>query len=120
MLFRSKGAKPGRISNRDRALWSLALVISWIALTPWLQHIGAAAYKSDALIFLGSVIAQIIMVYEKYETWPLWFLVDLVATIEYAVLKYWFTALLYLAFVIMAAMGWSAWLKKHKNAILAK
>ena len=79
-----KGARPGRLSNRDRILWLLALLISWILLTPWLHHIGAAAYKSDALIFLGSLIAQIIMVYEKYENWPLWLTVDAIATVEYA------------------------------------
>ena len=112
-----KGAKPGRISNRDRALWLLALVISWIALTPWLQHIGAAAYKSDALIFLGSVIAQIIMVYEKYENWPLWLAVDAIATVEYAVLKYWFTALLYLLFTIIAIVGWVRWLRIHRSSL---
>lgn len=114
------GAKPSKLSNRSRIYWSAALLISWVVFAPLLHSIGAAAYWSDSFIFLASFVAQIIMVYEKYETWPLWFVVDLVATIEYAVLKYWFTALLYVAFVVMAAMGWSAWLKKHKNAILAK
>ena len=115
-----KGANPTKLSNRHRIYWSASLLISWAILAPVLHSIGAAAYWSDSFILLGSLIAQIIMVYEKYETWPLWFLVDLVATVEYAILKYWFTALLYLAFVVMAAMGWSSWLKKHKNAILAK
>ena len=112
-----KGARPGRLSNRDRILWLLALLISWILLTPWLHHIGAAAYKSDALIFLGSLIAQIIMVYEKYENWPLWLAVDAIATVEYAVLKYWFTALLYLLFTIIAIVGWVKWLRIHKSSL---
>ena len=115
-----KGANPSKLSNRHRSYWILALLLSWLLLAPALHSIGAAAYWSDSFILLGSLIAQIIMIYEKYETWPLWFIVDLVATIEYAFLKYWFTAVLYLAFVIMAAMGWNSWLKKHKNAILAK
>ena len=115
-----KGATPSKLSNRQRSYWILALLLSWLLLAPALHSIGAAAYWSDSFILLGSLIAQIIMIYEKYETWPLWFIVDLVATIEYALLKYWFTAVLYLAFVIMAAMGWNSWLKKHKNAILAK
>ena len=112
-----KGAIPGRLTNRDRILWLLALLISWVLLTPWLHHIGAAAYKSDALIFLGSLIAQIIMVYEKYENWPLWLAVDAIATIEYAVLKYWFTAVLYLLFTFIAIVGWVRWLRIHKSSL---
>ena len=114
------GAKPTKLSNKSRIYWLAALLISWVLLAPALHKIGAAAYWSDSLILLGSLIAQIIMVYEKYETWPLWFAVDLLATIEYAYLKYWFTAILYLVFVGMAVMGWRSWLTKHKNAILAK
>ena len=112
-----KGAKPGKLSQRDRALWLAGLVIAWLAFTPWLQNIGAAAYKTDALIFLGSFVAQVIMVYEKYESWPIWFAVDTLATIEYAVLKYWFTALLYLAFTVIAIIGWVRWLRLHKLSL---
>lgn len=112
-----KGAIPGRLTNRDRIFWLLALLISWVLLTPWLHHIGAAAYKSDALIFLGSLIAQITMVYEKYENWPLWLAVDAIATIEYAVLKYWFTAVLYLLFTFIAIVGWVRWLRIHRSSL---
>jgi nicotinamide mononucleotide transporter len=115
-----KGAIPSKLTPRQRIYLAGALLISWLILAPALHSIGAAAYWSDSFILLGSLIAQIIMVYQKYETWPLWFVVDLVATIEYAILNYWFTAILYAAFVVMAIMGWNSWLKKHKNAILAK
>ena len=112
-----KGAKPGKLSNRDRALWLAGLIVAWLVFTPWLHSIGAAAYRTDALIFLGSFVAQVIMVYEKYENWPLWFAVDTLATIEYAVLKYWFTALLYLAFTAIAIVGWVRWLRIHKSSL---
>lgn len=115
-----KGAIPSKLNFRQRMYLTVALLISWLILAPLLHAIGAAAYWSDSFILLGSLLAQLIMVSEKYETWPLWFVVDLVATIEYAILNYWFTAALYAAFVIMAIMGWNSWLAKHKNAILAK
>ena len=111
------GAKPGKLSNRHRFYWLLATLISWLVFTPWLHHIGAAAYKTDALIFLGSVVAQIVMVYEKYENWPIWLAVDGLATIEYAVLKYWSTALLYLLFTGIAVVGWVKWLRIHKSSL---
>ena len=112
-----KGATPSRLTLQDRAIWLLALNVSWLTFTPWLQDIGAAAYRSDALIFLGSVIAQILMVYEKYEAWPIWFAVDAIATIQYAVLGYWFTSVLYFAFTIVAILGWVRWLKLHKSSL---
>ena len=112
-----KGAKPGKLTNRERTFWLLGLLIAWLVFTPWLHQIGAAAYKTDALIFLGSFVAQIIMVYEKYETWPLWFAVDLLATIEYAILNYWFTAVLYFGFTVIAIVGWVRWLRLHKLSL---
>ena len=111
------GAKPGKLTQRDRALCIATLILSWLIFTPWLHSIGAAAYKTDALIFLGSVLAQILMVYEKYESWPLWLAVDALATVEYAVLKYWFTALLYLAFTVIAVIGWQRWLRIHRSSL---
>ena len=112
-----KGAKPGKLTNRERTFWLLGLLIAWLVFTPWLHQIGAAAYKTDALIFLGSFVAQIIMVYEKYETWPLWFAVDLLGTIEYAILNYWFTAVLYFGFTVIAIVGWIRWLRLHKLSL---
>ena len=112
-----KGAKPGKLTNRERTFWLLGLIIAWLVFTPWLHQIGAAAYKTDALIFLGSFVAQIIMVYEKYETWPLWFAVDLLGTIEYAILNYWFTAVLYFGFTVIAIVGWVRWLRLHKLSL---
>ena len=112
-----KGARPGKLNQRDRALWLMGLVVAWLVFTPWLQSIGAAAYRTDALIFLGSFVAQVLMVYEKYESWPIWFVVDTIATIEYAVLKYWFTAVLYLAFTGIALVGWVRWLRIHRSSL---
>ena len=106
------GAVPSALSPKHRAMWATGLVLSFIALTPLLQNMGAAATWSDALVFLGSFFAQAIMVYEKYENWPLWFIVDAVATVEYFILGYAFTSILYLAFTIMAVVGWRGWLSK--------
>lgn len=111
------GAKPGKLTQRNRAICIAVLILSWLVFTPWLHSIGAAAYKTDALIFLGSVLAQILMVYEKYESWPLWLAVDAIATIEYAVLNYWFTAVLYLAFTVIAIIGWQRWLRIHRSSL---
>ncbi|CAB4330310.1 unannotated protein [freshwater metagenome] len=104
------GAVPGKLSRKSISYWAVGLFLSWIILAPALHRIGAAATWSDSFIFIGSFIAQVLMVYEKFENWPLWFIVDAVATIEYFTLGYWFTGALYLAFTFMALIGWRSWL----------
>ena len=78
-------------------------------LSPILADIGAAATWSDAFLLIGSLVAQVMMVYEKYESWIVWLVVDLVGTIEYAMLGYWFTAVLYGLFTVVAVVGWKRW-----------
>jgi nicotinamide mononucleotide transporter len=111
-----KGAVPSALSTKHRLFWASGLLISFLALTPLLQSAGAAATWSDAIIFLGSFFAQAIMVYEKFEAWPLWFAIDLLATIQFAVLGYWFTSVLYAAFSVIALIGWKRWYESHRSA----
>jgi len=106
------GAKPEILNSKERIIWLIALLGSWVLLAPALSSIGAAATWPDSFILLGSVIAQILMVREKFETWPIWFVVDFVATIHYARQGLWFTSILYIVFTIIALIGWRKWLTK--------
>lgn len=103
------GAVPGRVSTRNRGIIAIAVVFSVAALTPVLSGIGAAATWTDAFLLIGSLTAQIMMVYEKYESWIVWLVVDLAGTIQYALLGYWFTAVLYAMFTVIAVIGWKRW-----------
>ena len=111
------GARPGAIKNRQRALILIAITLATLALAPILKSMGAASTYVDAVLFFGSLAAQILMVYEKYENWPLWLVVDLGYTALYASQKLLFTSLLYAAFTVLAAMGWSKWYAAHRSAI---
>jgi nicotinamide mononucleotide transporter len=111
-----KGAMPSALSTKHRTYWAVGLILSFLALTPLLKSMGAAATWSDAIIFLGSFFAQSIMVYEKYESWALWFAIDLIGTVQYALLGYWFTAVLYAAFTVIALIGWKRWYESHRSA----
>jgi nicotinamide mononucleotide transporter len=103
------GAVPGTISGRNRRNIAIGTVASVAVLSPILASIGAAATWTDAFILIGSIVAQLLMVYEKYETWILWLIVNVVATIQYLSLGYWFTALLYGVFAVVAILGWKRW-----------
>ena len=103
------GAVPGRLSNKARVYVVLVVLSLWALLEPLLSHIGAAATIVDSFLFVGSLVAQVLMVYEKTDNWPLWFLVDLVGTILYFKQEYYFTAFLYLVFTAIALIGWWRW-----------
>jgi nicotinamide mononucleotide transporter len=82
-----------------------------------LKYLGAASTYVDAILFFGSLAAQMLMVYQKYETWPLWLVVDAGYVALYASQGLLFTTLLYVLFTIMAALGWSSWYGAHRRAI---
>lgn len=111
------GAKPGPLKNKYRLMTLIAIVIATLALAPILKNIGATAALPDSLLLFGSLAAQILMVYEKYDSWPLWLVVDAGYTALYLSQGLLFTTVLYIAFTVMAAMGWSSWYGTHRRAI---
>ena len=109
------GAVPGTISSRNRIRIAVGTIVSVAFLSPLLANIGAAATWTDAFILIGSLVAQLLMIYEKYETWVPWLIVNAVATVQYLSLGYWFTALLYGLFAIVAILGWKRWRDSLSN-----
>ena len=103
------GAVPGCTSARNRRIIIVGTILSVAVLSPILSDIGAAATWTDAFVLIGSLVAQMMLIYEKYETWIVWIVVDVVATVQYLLLGYWFTALLYAIFTAVAVYGWKRW-----------
>ena len=110
-----KGATPAILKTKERIIWFFIFIFSWGALYPVLKKIGAAASLTDAFGFVGSTIAQLWMVFEKYEAWPLWFVVDSVYTYQFFHGGQYLTAILYFFFVLLAVAGWRRWLKKAQE-----
>ena len=111
------GAKPGPLKNKNRLYTLAAIVVATLILGPVLKSIGAASTYVDAILFFGSLTAQILMVYEKYDSWPLWLVVDLGYVVLFATQGLLFTTLLYVALTVMAAVGWRAWYGSHKRTL---
>ena len=111
------GAKPGPLKNKSRLYTIAAILVATLILGPVLKSIGAASTYVDAILFFGSVTAQILMVYEKYDSWPLWLVVNLGYVALFSSQGLLFTTLLYVALTVMAAVGWRAWYGSHKRAL---
>lgn len=110
------GAKPGRLKNSQRAYVLVAIILATLALAPLLKYLGAASTYADAILFFGSLSAQILMVYQKFETWIIWLIVDAGYVALYASQDLPFTTALYVTFTILAAMGWGKWYGAHRSA----
>ena len=115
VAWKKTGAEPAALSFRGRVISVIAFAICWIAFAPYLKSIGAVAIWSDTFGLLGSLIAQVIMVKEKWENWALWFAVDIVLTIQYFRGGAYFTSLVYLIFTAIAILGWVRWYRDAKN-----
>jgi len=103
------GAVPGSVTVRNRCYIAIGTIISVAVLSPILSSIGAAATWSDAFLLIGSLVAQVMMVRQKWEAWVIWLIVDLAGTVQYAMLGYWFTAVLYAMFTVVALIGLKRW-----------
>jgi nicotinamide mononucleotide transporter len=111
------GAKPGPLKNKYRIYVIAAIALATLALGPVLKSIGAASTYVDAILFFGSLSAQILMVYEKYDSWPIWLVVNIGYVALYSSQELLFTTLLYVAFTVMAALGWKSWYGSHKRSL---
>jgi nicotinamide mononucleotide transporter len=110
------GAKPGPLKNKYRLATFAAIILATLALAPLLKSWGAASTYADAVLFFGSLTAQILMVYEKFESWVIWLIVDAGYVALYATQGLLFTSLLYVAFTVLAALGWGKWYAAHRSA----
>ena len=103
------GAKPKKSTTKERLLLLLALLGSSLLLWPVLTNIGAASSAIESFGFVGSVIAQLLMVWQRYEAWPLWFVVDAAYTYQYFKGELYLTGVLYTIFTAIAIWGWIRW-----------
>ena len=109
------GAVPGTLSVRNRQYIAIGTIISVSVLSPLLSNIGAAATWTDAFILVASLAAQVLMIYEKFEAWVIWIIVNVTATIQFFILDYWFTSVLYAVFTIVAVIGLKRWHDTLRN-----
>jgi nicotinamide mononucleotide transporter len=64
---------------------------------------------------VASLTAQVLMIYEKFEAWVLWIILNVTATTQFLILDYWFTAVLYAMFTVVAVIGLKRWHGSLRN-----
>ncbi len=106
--------KVSRISRREIVLTAAGIAISTLALRWVLTKAQGAAPLWDALTTSISLAAQWLQSRKKVECWHLWILADVIYVPLYVSRGLNLTALLYLVFLGLAAMGLIAWRKAVK------
>jgi len=110
------GANPESIPFRYRAIGLGIFALAWVALTPFLTSVGAVYIWSDTLGLLGSAFAQFAMVKEKWENWAIWFVVDIVLTVQYWIGGGYFTSIIYFIFTAIALLGMVRWYRRAQSS----
>jgi nicotinamide mononucleotide transporter len=111
------GAVPGPLKNTYRIYIAVAIILATLALAPVLDRIGAASTYADAILLFASIAAQLLMVYQKYETWVIWLVVNIGYTALYYSQELYPTAILYVVFTVVAAVGWRRWYATYRSTI---
>jgi len=97
-----------------RALvWIAASAIIATCIYGTLLHRFTDAYApfADSSVLAISVLAQLLLMRRRIETWPAWLLVNTIAVPLYASRGLTLTALLYSAYWINALIAWRHWLR---------
>ena len=110
-----KGAKPKKLTTKSRLGLIAVVAILSITLWPILTRIGAVSSEIESFGFVGSICAQLLMVWQKFEAWPLWLIVDIAYTYQYFQGELYLTSALYLIFSGIAIWGWIRWGKESKK-----
>jgi nicotinamide mononucleotide transporter len=104
--------KPKKSNIKERLLILTVLLTSSVLLWPVLTSIGATSSGIESFGFIGSVIAQLLMVWQRYEAWPIWFVVDIAYAYQYFKGELYLTGILYIVFTGVAIWGWIRWGKE--------
>jgi nicotinamide mononucleotide transporter len=82
------------------------------------HYTNAFAPFVDSAVLMFSVIAQVLLMGRRVETWPVWVLVNTVAVPLYASRGLYLTAVLYAAYWVNALVSWWSWQRQLRAAAL--
>ncbi len=99
------------LSTRQRWLAVGVTLAAWPLLGALLARITDSDVPYlDALPTVGSLTGQYLLARKWVDNWPAWVLVNLVSVALFASKGLWLTVGLYAVFVVLALVGWRAWL----------
>lgn len=101
-----------RLSRRGW-LWTAVGVTAWTAIagTALRRYTDAAAPYPDSFTTVLSVIAQFLLTRKILENWTLWIVADIIYIGVYSYKALYWTAALYVVFLVLCVKGYREWAK---------
>ncbi|MDV7137760.1 nicotinamide riboside transporter PnuC [Maribacter sp. TH_r10] len=101
---------------KNWAIWLALTVFGTLSLGLIMDtQTDAALPYPDAFTTSASLVAQYLMIKKKLGSWLFWIAVDVIAIGIYINKALYFTSILYIAFLVMATIGYFAWKKSFKK-----
>jgi nicotinamide mononucleotide transporter len=94
------------------ALAGLAATVAYGAMLKYYTDAYAPFIDSSVLMF--SIVAQVLLMGRRVETWPVWVLVNTVSVPLYASRGLYLTAALYAAYWFNAVVSWWFWRRQMR------
>jgi nicotinamide mononucleotide transporter len=111
--LRGAGGEPLVVTRLSRAGWvwsALAWLAGFAVLAAFLKaYTNTDVPHADGFLTAGSLVGQVLLARKKVENWHAWLAVDVLYVGLYVYKGLMLTALLYAAFVVLAAIGLRAW-----------
>ncbi|WP_238390333.1 nicotinamide riboside transporter PnuC [Pseudoxanthomonas daejeonensis] len=100
-----------RATSGRSLIWMGAIAVAAALVYGALLHRFTDAYApfADSAVLSLSVLAQLLLMRRRVETWPVWLLVNTIAVPLYASRGLMVTAVLYSAYWINACVAWRYW-----------
>jgi nicotinamide mononucleotide transporter len=116
--------------NTRQLVWSIGLSLTGILvlgnfasklnrLFPSVFSMPSAYPYIDSGITIGSILATYLLIQKKMETWLVWVIIDIVATVLYFVKGVKFYSAEYFVFTCLAAYGLLHWKREYRNYSLS-
>ena len=114
---RNGAALPISRAGKASYLWSVPVGLLATLGYGALLYFWTKAYAPfvDSAVLVFSVIAQILLMQRRMETWVFWLLVNTIAVPLYASRELYLTAFLYACYWVNAIVSWLAW-RKNLNS----
>lgn len=105
------------LTRKGRLNVLVAVAIAWPATALFLRRFTDTDVPWwDAFPTAASIVGQWLLGRKYVENWPVWIVVDVVGAALFAYKGLWLTTVLYVVFVVMAAVGWRSWQLRATHA----
>lgn len=105
------------LTRKGRLTVLVAVAIAWPATALFLRRFTDTDVPWwDAFPTAASIVGQWLLGRKYVENWPVWIVVDVVGAALFAYKGLWLTTVLYVVFVVMAAVGWRSWQLRTTHA----